>query len=113
MSLERTIPILGISEKLFIEFNAILLIAVSLFIGYGMVFKGKRVDYGRYAPNPTSIFNIIVPANIAFTIFTSPSFLIPIYAIWSRGFNVPLVNLSIVLMFVGHYFQRYHHFNFA
>lgn len=113
MPFERTIPILGISEKLFLEFNAILFIAVSLFIGYGLVFKGKRIDYGRYAPDPKSIFNIIVPGNIAATIITIPSFLIPIYAIWSRGFNVPLVNLSIVLMFVGHYFQRYHNFNFA
>uniref|UniRef100_A0A914CT89 Steroid 5-alpha reductase C-terminal domain-containing protein n=1 Tax=Acrobeloides nanus TaxID=290746 RepID=A0A914CT89_9BILA len=106
MAFERTIPILGISEKLFLEFNAILMIVVTLFIGYGLVFKGKRIDYGRYAPDPKSIFNIIVPGNIAATIITIPSFLIPIYAIWSRGFNVPLVNLSIVLMFVGHYFQR-------
>ena len=107
MTFERTIPYLNVSEKFFIEICSVFMLAFGLTVGYQIVIKGKRIDYGRYAQNPKSILGIVVPGSFVTLIIACPSFFVPIYALFKRGFNIPLVNLSIVLMFIGHYFQRY------
>lgn len=76
-----------------------------------MVFKGQTVDYGRYAPNPKSLLNITVPPNVV-AIVAMPSFLIALYAIYTSWDKTPFVNLFIVMLFLGHYFNRYGYFKF-
>uniref|UniRef100_A0A914DJ70 3-oxo-5alpha-steroid 4-dehydrogenase (NADP(+)) n=1 Tax=Acrobeloides nanus TaxID=290746 RepID=A0A914DJ70_9BILA len=72
---------------------------------YMLVFK-QRATYGRYGKD--AILNwLAVPARLAWFIQEAPSLLIPLLVLlFDPVVKTNYVNLSIILMFAGHYFHR-------
>lgn len=102
--------IFGFDESDLIIFLSFFMILSGLITAaYMLVFK-QRATYGRYGKD--AILNwLAVPARLAWFIQEAPSLLIPLgVLLFDPVVKTNYVNLSIILMFAGHYFHRWKKF---